>query len=283
MSRGLHRPDQGSSDGEVANTGLAEAGPLSTPASTRVYRSALNAEERVGLGSGLVLAIGLHALLIAAALILPRFFDKPVQHRAVIMARLVALGKARDPHLLPRKESPPPAAAAPAPGPVLPPPAKPSTAPTRPGPAPSRAAPRAPTRQELMERALARAAGKAVAEPKQLPDPERAGDESGSSSGTSAVAEAGERYFTEVHDAIAANYAVPSVISERERLYLTATVIAYIGATGALLRHELQKKSGNHFFDEALEQAIKNTRLPPPPPELVKSLRDEGVALNFKP
>ena len=76
---------------------------------------------------------------------------------------------------------------------------------------------------------------------------------------------------------------VPSVISERERLYLSATVVAWIKADGSLLRHELQKKSGNQFFDEALELAVKKTRLPPPPPELARSLHDEGLALNFKP
>jgi|GEM_PF-241201 len=278
---------EGQLDGESRDRGAASVA-FSSPPASGIYRSALNAEARVGMGPGLGFAVVLHALLIAAALILPRLFDKPVPHRAVIMARLVALGKPRDPHLMPRKESPPPAAApAPAaptavpaapvqPGP--PPPSKP-----RPGPALSKPAPRAPTRQQLMQRALAGAAGKAVAEPREKPDPERAGEESGSATGTSATAEIGERYFTEVHDAIAANYSVPSVISERERLYLSAVVIAYIGPTGALLRHELQKKSGNHFFDEALEQAIKNTRLPKPPPELVQSLRDEGVALNFKP
>src|SRR5205085_4604421 len=115
------------------------------------------------------------------------------------------------------------------------------------------------------------------------PDPERAGSEKGSAEGTAATAEEGDAYFTAVHDAILENYVVPSVISERERLYLAATVLAWIGPNGQILKHEFQKKSGNAFFDQALELAIRKTRLPPPPADLAKSLRDGGVVLNFKP
>jgi len=86
-----------------------------------------------------------------------------------------------------------------------------------------------------------------------------------------------------VHDAILENYVVPSVISERERLYLAASVVAFIGADGRILKHEFQKKSGNGFFDQALELAIQKTRLPAPPPDLARSLRDSGVVLNFRP
>ena len=131
-----------------------------------------------------------------------------------------------------------------------------------------------------MERAVAGAARRTRDE---KPDPERAGQETGSPSGTAANAEEGEKYFGEVEDRIHANYVVPSVISERERLYLSATVVAYIGPAGQILKHEFQKKSGNHFFDEALELAIQRSKLPPPPADLVRSLRDSGVVLNFRP
>jgi outer membrane biosynthesis protein TonB len=134
-----------------------------------------------------------------------------------------------------------------------------------------------------MDRALARAAGKATPESREPPDPERAGSPTGSVEGTAATAEEGDAYFTAVHDAILENYVVPSVISERERLYLAATVLAYIGGDGRILKHEFEKKSGNDFFDQALEVAIQKTKLPPPPPDLARSLRDSGVVLNFKP
>jgi colicin import membrane protein len=252
---------------------------------TDLHGSALLAQPRVALTPGVLLAVLLHALVFGGALLAPRYFDRTPTLRKPIIARLVALGKPRDAKLLPRKEAPaPPAPAArtsPAPVAPLAPPSvasKPGLAP----PAPPK--PRAPTRQELMDRALAKATGHAPpTESREKPDPDRPGQANGSAAGTAETAEAGERYFTEVHDAILANYVVPSVISERERLYLSATVVAWIKADGSLLRHQLQKASGNHFFDEALEIAIQKTRLPPPPPELARSLRDEGLALNFKP
>ncbi len=215
----------------------------------------------------------LHAAVIGAAVYLPRLFDRARPLRKPIIAHLVALGKPRDPHLLPRRDSPAPAAAA-VPASKPSPSASPNTAPV---------AKHVPSRQELMERALARAAGKAVSESREEPDPERAGSAQGSPEGTATSAEEGDAYFTAVHDAILENYVVPSVISERERLYLSATVLAYIGPAGQILKHQFQKRSGNHFFDEALELAIQRSKLPPPPADLVRSLRDSGVVLNFRP
>ncbi len=236
------------------------------------HQRVVDAKARTSGLPGFALAVVLHALVFGGALLLPRWFDRTPPLRKPIIARMVALGKPRDTRLLPRKESPPPAAAAPA-APV----SVPSTAPSSPA-APRK---REPTRQELMQRAIARAMGKA--EPKEEPDPERAGSATGSAEGTAQSAEEGDAYFTAVHDAILENYVVPSVISERERLYLSATVIAWIGPNGQILKHEFQKKSGNNFFDQALEIAIQRTKLPAPPADLAKSLRDTGVALNFKP
>jgi colicin import membrane protein len=252
------------------------------------HKSVLALQARTPIGFGLVLALLFHVVVLGAAFVLPQMFDKPHPLQKPIIARMVALGKPRDQRLLPRKDSPPPAAAAVAPltAPTLAPPlpqvskkpavlAKIETPPT----------PKPPSRQQMMERALAHAAGKASSEPKsrEPPDPERAGTEKGSVQGTAASAEEGDEYFTAVHDAILENYIVPSVISERERLYLTATVLAYIGPQGQILKHEFQKKSGNNVFDQALELAIQHTKLPQPPEALARELRDSGVVLNFKP
>lgn len=229
-----------------------------------VYRSLLGGDPRIGwLGSGLALAVALHVAVVAAAFFLPRLFDRPRPLRKPVIAHLVALGKARDPRLMPRKESAPPAAASPA--------SAPSSA---------KAPPRELTRQELMERALAGAARRTRDE---KPDPERAGQETGSPSGTAASAEEGEKYFGEVEDRIHANYVVPSVISERERLYLSATVVIYIGRDGTIVKHVMTRPSGNSFIDQALVLALQRTRLPAPPPELARLVRDEGLEINFKP
>ena len=110
-------------------------------------KSVLALRERTPLPPALVLAIFFHLVIFAAAFYLPRLLDRPPPMRKPIIAKLVALGKPRDKSLLPRKESPPPAAAA---APVAAPGGKaaPSTA-------------HVPTRRELMERALAHAAGNA--------------------------------------------------------------------------------------------------------------------------
>lgn len=247
----------------------------------RSHQSLLTLESRVPALPGMLLAVGMHVVVFGAALALPRLFDRAPPVRKPIIAHLVALGKPRDPRLLPRKESSPPPAASPAPAPMAPLTA-PAT-PRAPGKAPEPPQKRPPTRQELMQRALARAQGRATTEPKDEPDPERAGSETGSAQGTAATAEVGDAYFTAVHDAILENYVVPSVISERERLFLSATVLAWIGPQGQILRHQFQKKSGNDFFDQALDLAIQRTKLPAPPADLARALRDNGVVLNFKP
>jgi outer membrane biosynthesis protein TonB len=234
-----------------------------------VYRSLLGGDPRTGwLGTGLALAVALHVGVVAAAYFLPRFLDRQRPLRKPVVAHLVALGKPRDPRLMPRKESAPPAAAAPA--------SVPKVAPA----AASKGPARQPTRQELMERALAGAARKTHDE---KPDPERAGQETGSPEGTAATAEEGEKYFGEVEERLHANYVVPSVISERERLYLSATVVIYVGRDGSIVRHVMTKPSGNSFIDQALVLAIQRTKLPAPPPELAKLVRDEGLEINFKP
>ena len=86
-----------------------------------------------------------------------------------------------------------------------------------------------------------------------------------------------------MHDAIQANYVVPSVISERERMYLTATVVVYVATDGSIVKNVITRPSGNSFFDQALVLAIQRTKLPAPPPELRKLARDDGLELNFRP
>jgi outer membrane biosynthesis protein TonB len=245
--------------------------PHKMSAAPPVHRSVLRSDPReAGFGVGLLLAVALHAAAVLAAVFLPRIFDSRPPPRRPVIAHLVALGKPRDQSLLPRKESRAPAPVAPA-----------SVPSTKPGMvAPSKPAQRQPTRQELMERALAAAARNTSTE---KPDPDRAGEATGSANGTAATAEQGDKYFGEVEDAIHAQYVVPSVISERERLYLSANVVVYIGRDGSIVKHVMTKPSGNSFFDQALELAIQRSKLPPPPPELAKLVRDEGLEINFKP
>jgi outer membrane biosynthesis protein TonB len=249
------------------------------------HKSVLALQPRTSASAGLVLAVIFHVVVLGAAFVLPQMLDKTHALQKPIMVKMMPLGKPRDQKLLPRKESAAPVAASPAP--MVAPALTPSPAASKPAPSlkPEAPAPRPLTRQQLMERALASAGKKASSEPrsKEAPDPERNGSEKGSVSGTATSAEEGDEYFSAAHDAIQENYVVPSVINERERMYLTATVLAYIGPQGQILKHEFLKKSGNAVFDQALEFAIQRTKLPPPPAGMARELRDTGVTLNFKP
>ncbi|GAC1596153.1 MAG: hypothetical protein NVS4B10_05000 [Myxococcales bacterium] len=264
----------------------SKAPPVPPPES--VNRSALSATSRVGLSGALAAAALLHALVFGAALVLPRLFPGQPILRKPIVAHMVALGKPRDQKLLPRKEEPPPAPAAakvdtaPAPPQVIAS-AKAPSVPARAPPKPSAPAKRAPTRAELMARALAGVASDAQKARDRPPDPERAGAADGRPLGSAAAAEAGEKYYGEIYEIIHANYVVPSVVSERERLFLKASMVIWIGKDGRILRHRLEKPSGNRFFDAALESAVAQSKLPPPPPELARDLAGDGVVLNFNP
>jgi TonB family protein len=245
------------------------------------YRSLLKPDPRSGgTTTGLVAALAFHAAVIGAAVYLPALFDKPQPLRKPVIARLVALGKPRDESLLPRRAAPLPPAAAPAPSrPATPSSPAVKTAPTR---KPTATPPRAPSRAELMRQALAGATTRAATDEK--PDPDREGSSTGSPEGTATSAEEGDKYFTEVHDAIQANYVVPSVISERERMYLNATVVVYVAEDGSVMKNVITKPSGNDFFDQALVLAIQKTgKLPAPPRDLQRIARNDGLELNFRP
>ena len=154
-----------------------------------VYRSALIAENRLGVSGFAITAVLLHVAVIAAAFLLPKFFDHEVVLRKPVIAKLVALGKPRPKGALPKKETGgrPPVASAP----VSVPSASPSSTPSRSVPA-HKAAPvhKQPSRQELMRRALAQAAGQSVAAERQSEETptEREGAVDGSEQGTSNTA-----------------------------------------------------------------------------------------------
>jgi colicin import membrane protein len=268
---------------EVSMPTPSKAPPVPPPQS--VNRSALAATSRVGLSGSLALAALLHGLVLAAALVLPRLFPGEPKLRRPIIAHMVALGKPRDQKLLPRMEEPPPAPTAAQVHPAAPQVDASPKAPSVPAPLskPSTPAKRPPTRAELMARALAGVTSDARRTKDRAPDPERAGAADGSPIGSAAAAEIGEKYYGEIYEIIHANYVVPSVVSERERLFLKASMVIWIGRDGRILRHKLETPSGNRFFDDALETALAQSKLPPPPPELAYAVGSEGVVLNFNP
>ena len=258
---------------------FAPAMPL--PGGRAVYRSELDAPDRSPTRTPVLLAAGLHVALLVSALVIPKLVGGPPPLRKPIIARLVAQGKPRDQRLMPRKEQPPPPpASAPRSSPETKSPPAQST-PAKVAPAAPR--PRAPSREELMQRALASVSAATEREHSKAPPEEREGEETGSPDGTAATAEEGDLYFAKVQAEILSHYAIPSIISERERMALKAVIVAWIAPDGSLLRYQFDRRSGNTQFDAALERAIKASRIPAPPPERARAIRDEGVALEFTP
>ncbi len=75
----------------------------------------------------------------------------------------------------------------------------------------------------------------------------------------------------------------PVTLSDSERLHIRATVVLYIDGDGRLIRYAFENRSGNPAFDAALERAIRAARLPPPPAELRRKYRTEGLGVLYKP
>ena len=227
------------------------------------------------VGSSAVVHLG----LVAAGLLLrpPPLIDL---EQKPIVAKLVRLGEKRPEHLLPRKEEPPPAAGEPEAPPAPAPPGP--QAPRAPAPQPSTPAPKpttAPTRGK--PGAMASALDRLRREPHR--GASTSGDPSGDPMGDVSEGEAGDKYLALVQRALHDTYRIPSTISEKDRLHLKATVILYLQPDGGISRWSFESRSGSGAFDDALDRAIRQARLPPPPAELRERYRSVGLGVRFTP
>ncbi len=250
------------------------------------------------LHTALLISVCAHATILAIALVATRAgadtsiskLDEPP-----IVAKLVRLGEERDPNLLPRKQAsppPPPPRQASTPSP---PPAEPEPEPAAPA-APSKKAPSEPSREESrpserpatpersepdLDGAIERFLG---SDPDARPDDGPIfGSPDGDPYGDAAVATEGDRYLALVTRRLRENYRVPSIIGERDRLHLNATIVIYVGHDGRILRQEIERPSGNRHFDAALQAAVNaSDPLPPPPPGWAERFRREGLGVNFR-
>ena len=204
-----------------------------------------------------------------------------------IVAKLVRLGEKRPEQWLPRKEAePPPPAAAPAAVPV--PSETPAPAPARPAAAPAPRAPPAPTRTAAAAAASSSRASDTLQRTLRRLGKEKAlereawGDPAGSPEGEASDASEGDRYRGLVTQALQSNYRLPATISEQDRLHLRATVVLTIQPDGRISAFRFEKASGNPAFDQALERAVRQARLPPPPAELRRAYATTGLGVNFR-
>ena len=230
-----------------------------------------------------VVSVLAHAAVIAAALLHKPSAQIDLEQRPIV-AKLVRLGEKRPQQFLPRKEeaAPPPAAAVPVPVPAQKPqPPAPPAAPVAQAkptaPAPKAPAPKAAGKSDVLASVLSR-----VRRDKALSEPAY-GDPQGDPLGDASEASAGDQYLALVERSLRESYVLPATISDRDRLHLKATVILYIDADGQVLRYTFESKSGNGAFDAALDRAIRAARIPPPPNDLRKKYRNEGLGVVYRP
>jgi outer membrane biosynthesis protein TonB len=228
--------------------------------------------ERVGWA--LALSVGGHAALVAGLVAFSLWMppQAPPAQKPVT-ARLVRLGTPRDPNLLPRKDVAPP----PPPKVVEVPGTQPVPIKVRdPGAVASKAAPSPDRLRRDLFKAFDRTAAKAEALP---------GEATGDPEGDSDTADEGERYFGLILAKARRNYNVTKTIPAQELVRLKATVVLYIGPTGALIRDpEIQISSGNAQFDEDVVLSLKKAApFGPPPLHLARDLRSVGVAVEARP
>lgn len=185
-----------------------------------------------------------------------------------IVAKLVRLGEVRPKEWLPRKEAPPPPPSAPAAVPV------PGT-PPHPREATREARPPGPERPDRLASVMDR-----LRREKALGEPPRYGSPSGSPLGESSEEE-GDQYLALVQQALHSNYRLPATISEADRQRLQAVVVLFIEPDGRISRYRFEKRSGDQGFDDSVERAIRQTRCPPPPPEMRQRYREIGLAVRY--
>jgi hypothetical protein len=91
----------------------------------------------------------------------------------------------------------------------------------------------------------------------------------------------GDRYLALVVRELQSHYNLAKTIPDRELLQLGATIVLRLDASGRVLGHTFERRSGNAAYDAALERAIAAARLPPPPAELRERFRTTGLGVNF--
>jgi colicin import membrane protein/protein TonB len=223
----------------------------------------------------LAASVLLHAAALAAAALLRPAPIVDLEQKP-ITARLVRLGEKRPEHLLPRKEEPPPPPAGePAPAPAATPAPREAAAPAPKAPP---AAPRPPGAQgkpDAFSSALSR-----IRREQALAAP-TGGDPSGDPAGDTSEGEPGDRYLALVQRALHDTYRVPATLSDRDRMHLKATVVLHIGPDGRILSWSFESRSGSAAFDDALERAIRQALLPPPPSDMRDRYRSLGLGVRF--
>lgn len=98
-------------------------------------------------------------------------------------------------------------------------------------------------------------------------------------SASGAIAEARNAYFGHMTERLRSNWALPAWLQGKG---LRAVVRMYVDNRGHAIRYNFVQSSGNDVFDEYVKRAIKDSSpFAPPPEEMAKGLRNNGLELEF--
>jgi hypothetical protein len=194
-----------------------------------------------------------------------------------VPVQLVALGKKRDPKLLPRKVIEVPSVA-PTEGVALDTKAENKEKPTK------TAEKKDQKLSDAAKRLLEGTNPDAKLEEALSKIEDREGDPDGDIRGTTTDASAAAQgYVRKVMQALQSNYRLPETIPPSQRPFLKAEVLLFVESDGAISRFEFVERHPNEIFMGALESMLKSLKLPPPPATEAETLREAGLLVRFKP
>ncbi len=189
-----------------------------------------------------------------------------------VVAKLVRLGKPRDPKMLPKKHIPQPATK------------KEETVDY------SADADDAPNKTQKKEKKDAKLSDKLrnslekadlLAQAQQ--EIEQEGDPNGVPNGTATSAQAGDPYITKIADLWNRTWSLPAVIPSDEASSLYVLIVIHIDQNGAVqFPIQFDRPSGNTIFDNSITTAWKRIgQIPLPPPDRFASIMANGLALKL--
>lgn len=196
----------------------------------------------------------------------------PPPAETYVVARLVRLGKKREPKLLPQKVVPQPATVKPEAV------SYDADASDPPKPKDKKPDPDAKLsdkmRQSLEKAALLNEAQREI---------EAEGDPSGVAGGTATEAGEGDPYMTRIADLWIRTWTLPAIIPREEAKQLSVLMVLRIDERGQIeFPIVLDKSSGNEHFDNSVKAAWQQIKeLPLPPPERLPSILANGMALKL--
>ncbi len=216
----------------------------------------------------IVASVAMHALVVATLVLGTQGLGRVEHHNeAVIITKLVKLGKERPKELLPRKDE----GSAPAAKPVAVAADKSNDGKVATGKDPA-------GEKRSLSDALSRLKKSSGEDPEGHPEGVVDGEVT-----SLAQAIAGSRYLTEIYRCVKANYSIEALPRERILGKSVPTVI-HVQGDGTLFDIKIKTSSGVPAFDRAVEKAIKRCgKVSPPPADLANEVRTEGLLLEFRP